>query len=125
RVEAGYVAESILHKLEQGEHDLVVMGTHGRTGIRHVLLGSVAERIVRLASCPVLTVRMPREAEEHAAREREQVKSERSEELRRRVARGADRPLAKARSAKGRRPFKGARKETPAEPSKEPPKPGR
>jgi len=37
--------------------DLIVMGTHGRTGIQHLLLGSVAERIVRTAPCPVLTVR--------------------------------------------------------------------
>lgn len=37
--------------------DLVVMGTHGRTGLRHVLLGSVAEQVVRRAACPVLVVR--------------------------------------------------------------------
>lgn len=37
--------------------DLIVMGTHGRTGLQHVLLGSVAEKVVRLAPCPVLTLR--------------------------------------------------------------------
>jgi hypothetical protein len=37
--------------------DLIVMGTHGRGGVEHMLMGSVAERVVRLASCPVLTVR--------------------------------------------------------------------
>jgi nucleotide-binding universal stress UspA family protein len=37
--------------------DVIVMGTHGRTGLSHVLLGSVAERVVRHACCPVLTVR--------------------------------------------------------------------
>jgi len=37
--------------------DLIVMGTHGRTGIDHLLAGSVAEKVVRLAPCPVLTVR--------------------------------------------------------------------
>jgi nucleotide-binding universal stress UspA family protein len=39
--------------------DLVVVGTHGRTGIEHALMGSVAERVVRRAPCPVLTVRPP------------------------------------------------------------------
>ncbi len=41
--------------------DLLVVGTHGRTGLAHLLLGSVAERIVRTADRPVLTVRPPRE----------------------------------------------------------------
>ena len=39
--------------------ELVVMGTHGRTGLKHVLMGSVAERVVRKSPCPVLTVRSP------------------------------------------------------------------
>ena len=39
--------------------DLIVIGTHGRTGLSHVVMGSVAEKVVRKASCPVLTVRMP------------------------------------------------------------------
>jgi nucleotide-binding universal stress UspA family protein len=38
---------------------LIVMGTHGRTGLQHVLLGSVAEKVVRLAPCPVLVARQP------------------------------------------------------------------
>lgn len=37
--------------------NLIVMGTHGRTGLRHVLLGSVAEKVLRTTNCPVLTVR--------------------------------------------------------------------
>jgi nucleotide-binding universal stress UspA family protein len=37
--------------------DLIVMGTHGRTGLSHVLMGSVAEKVVRLAPCPVLVTR--------------------------------------------------------------------
>ena len=39
--------------------DVIVIGTHGRSGFSHVLMGSVAERVVRLAPCPVLTVRHP------------------------------------------------------------------
>ena len=39
--------------------DLIIMGTHGRTGLQHVLLGSVAEKVVRLAPCPVLVARQP------------------------------------------------------------------
>ena len=39
--------------------DLIVMGTHGRTGLAHVLMGSVAEKVVRKAPCPVLTVKHP------------------------------------------------------------------
>ena len=42
--------------------DLIVMGTHGRSGIARVLLGSVAERVVRHAPCPVLTIRLPEQA---------------------------------------------------------------
>jgi nucleotide-binding universal stress UspA family protein len=39
--------------------DLIIMGTHGRTGLQHLLLGSVAEKVVRLAPCPVLVARQP------------------------------------------------------------------
>jgi nucleotide-binding universal stress UspA family protein len=39
--------------------DLIVMGTHGRGGVSHLLLGSIAERVIRRAPCPVLTVRHP------------------------------------------------------------------
>lgn len=46
-----------------GNFDLIVMGTHGRTGVAHLLLGSVAERLVRMAPCPVLTVRQRRESQ--------------------------------------------------------------
>jgi nucleotide-binding universal stress UspA family protein len=42
--------------------DLIVVGTHGRTGLAHAMLGSVAERVVRRASCPVLTVPFSKKA---------------------------------------------------------------
>lgn len=41
------------------EADLIVLGTHGRSGLAHLLIGSVAERVVRKAPCPVLTVKHP------------------------------------------------------------------
>ena len=51
--------DSILRYAKSAPIDLIVMGTHGRTGAAHVLLGSVAEQIVRSARCPVLVVRSP------------------------------------------------------------------
>jgi nucleotide-binding universal stress UspA family protein len=49
--------EQLLRAARRQHADLIVIGTHGRTGLSKVLLGSVAERVVRLAPCPVLTVR--------------------------------------------------------------------
>jgi nucleotide-binding universal stress UspA family protein len=49
--------EQILACARDTKADLIVLGTHGHTGLVHALLGSTAERIVRLAECPVLTVR--------------------------------------------------------------------
>jgi nucleotide-binding universal stress UspA family protein len=48
---------AIVDRALDGHYDLIVVGTHGRTGIRHAFVGSVAERVVRAAPCPVLTVR--------------------------------------------------------------------
>lgn len=47
----------IVRYATDNETDLIIMGTHGRSGLAHVLLGSVAEKVVRKAPCPVLTVR--------------------------------------------------------------------
>ncbi len=58
---AGYPAEEILKAAETEQADLIVMGTHGRTGIDRIIFGSVAEMVVKTAACPVLTVK-PREA---------------------------------------------------------------
>lgn len=55
----GAAFEKILEVAESGKFDLLVLGTHGRTGLSHALLGSVAEKVVRFAKCPVLTVRTP------------------------------------------------------------------
>jgi nucleotide-binding universal stress UspA family protein len=53
----GASARVILHFAEERGIDLIVMGTHGRSGMAHLLMGSVAEKVVRHAPCPVLTVR--------------------------------------------------------------------
>lgn len=53
---AGPAGEVICWLGEERSCDLIVMGTHGRTGLKHLLLGSVAEYVVRHARCPVLTV---------------------------------------------------------------------
>jgi nucleotide-binding universal stress UspA family protein len=55
----------ILHAAREHRTQLVVMGTHGRSGLKHVLIGSVAERVVQLAECPVLTVRRAGHRFEH------------------------------------------------------------
>ena len=60
-VTSGHPADAIVRMAQERGADLIVMGTHGRTGIQHVLLGSVAEKVVRFAPCPVLTVRYTRE----------------------------------------------------------------
>ena len=57
----GHGARTIAEYAVERGVDLIVMGTHGRTGFAHLLLGSVAERLVRTAPCPVLTVRHPAE----------------------------------------------------------------
>jgi nucleotide-binding universal stress UspA family protein len=55
----GVPFHEILETAKTQQVDLVVMGTHGRTGLQHILLGSVAEKVVRLAPCPVLVARQP------------------------------------------------------------------
>jgi universal stress protein A len=60
-VDGGIPAEAIVRTAEHDKADILVLGTHGRTGVMKVLLGSVAARVVGTASCPVLTVRMPAE----------------------------------------------------------------
>ena len=56
RVLSGHPASEILNFIEQEGIDLVVMGTHGFTGLAHFFLGSTAEKVVRRAGCSVLTV---------------------------------------------------------------------
>jgi universal stress protein A len=58
RVLVGQPCERILETAVQEHVALIVLGTHGRTGLAHLMMGSVAERVVRLAPCPVLTVKI-------------------------------------------------------------------
>jgi nucleotide-binding universal stress UspA family protein len=58
-VEEGVVTESILDFARENSVDMIVMGTHGRRGFQRLTLGSVTERVLRRAGCPVLAVRRP------------------------------------------------------------------
>ncbi len=60
KVVNGYAAEEILTMVENSGADLIIMGTHGRKGIDRILFGSVAEKVVKSSTIPVMTVR-PRE----------------------------------------------------------------
>jgi nucleotide-binding universal stress UspA family protein len=58
-VKLGNPIDEINQVVDEHNIDLVVMGTHGRTGLRHLMVGSVTERIVRSCRVPVLTIRHP------------------------------------------------------------------
>ncbi|HUL37781.1 MAG TPA: universal stress protein [Thermodesulfobacteriota bacterium] len=58
-ISLGGGAEEIIQIAERERVDLIVIGTRGQTGWRHVVFGSVAEKVVRFALCPVLTLRVP------------------------------------------------------------------
>ena len=58
-VAEGYAATAIVDEVERQNADLIVIGTHGLSGLKHLLLGSIAERVVQKAPCPVLTVKTP------------------------------------------------------------------
>ena len=55
----GRPADEILRFADENDVDLIVLGTHGRTGAARLLTGSVAETVIRMAKCPVLTIRQP------------------------------------------------------------------
>jgi nucleotide-binding universal stress UspA family protein len=61
RLEEGDPVTQILRVARESSCDLIVMGTHGRTGLGRLLMGSVAEQVMRKAPCPVLTVKMPQQ----------------------------------------------------------------
>jgi len=57
RLESGKPHETIVKLAADERYDVIVMGTHGSSGLPHVLMGSVAEKVVRNAPCPVMTIR--------------------------------------------------------------------
>ena len=61
-VGVGVAYQRIVEKAAAAGIDFIVMSTHGRTGFLHVLIGSVTEKVVRMAACPVLSVRPAKEA---------------------------------------------------------------
>jgi nucleotide-binding universal stress UspA family protein len=69
RMAKGLPAEEIVRLARETQSDLIVMGTHGRTGLRRLLLGSVAEQVIRQAPCPVIVVKTPVAPEEHSRAE--------------------------------------------------------
>jgi nucleotide-binding universal stress UspA family protein len=62
RLVSGEPASTLIAELNQRKHDLVILSTHGRTGLLHLLLGSVAEKLIRFSPVPVLTVPSPERA---------------------------------------------------------------
>jgi nucleotide-binding universal stress UspA family protein len=66
-VAQGAPHRAILDYVDEQDIDLIVMGTHGRTGLDRYLLGSVTEKVVRLSDAPVLTVRMPAESADESS----------------------------------------------------------
>jgi len=60
----GIPANEIVRLADEESMELIVMGTHGWTGFKHLVLGSTAENVVRSANCPVLTVKSSAQAED-------------------------------------------------------------
>jgi nucleotide-binding universal stress UspA family protein len=71
----GAPASAIAEQATQKGADLIVMGTQGRGGVAHLLLGSVAEKVLRTAPCPVLIVRQPAKSKEQARAEESSEKA--------------------------------------------------
>jgi nucleotide-binding universal stress UspA family protein len=68
KVELGLPYKNIVERAREDGADLIVMSTHGRTGFSHVLLGSVTEKVVRTAPCPVVSIHPEEERESSASK---------------------------------------------------------
>lgn len=75
RLVDGAATNAILRIADETQCDLIVMGTHGRTGFDRVLMGSVAEVVVRKAPCPVLTVKTPVHSSRTSGRDSHETRS--------------------------------------------------
>ena len=71
-IQFGIAYQAIIETAKRVRADLIVIATHGRTGLAHALIGSVAERVVRTASCPVLTIRALAQPQRRADNRRRQ-----------------------------------------------------
>jgi nucleotide-binding universal stress UspA family protein len=58
-VRTGNAVDEIIRYADEVNADMIVMATHGRSGLSHILMGSTAEQVIRKASCPVLTLKHP------------------------------------------------------------------
>lgn len=76
-VQFGVPYQEIVEAAEKSRADLIIIATHGTTGLAHLLLGSVAERVVQMAKCPVLIVRSAQVLERPARRPRRKAKAAR------------------------------------------------
>jgi nucleotide-binding universal stress UspA family protein len=65
RLLSGDPAREIVRLADEEGVDMIILGTHGRTGLKRLLMGSVAEAVVRRAMCPVLTIKQPAEVAAH------------------------------------------------------------
>jgi nucleotide-binding universal stress UspA family protein len=98
-VTSGVTGRTIVDMATRSSAQLIVMGTHGCTGLRHLLIGSVAEKVVRTGTCPVLTVRHAPAKQTTPDRRRSGFDEPRLRQQSRGVARTAGRPIATEKSA--------------------------
>jgi nucleotide-binding universal stress UspA family protein len=75
RFVTGFPSVEIIKAVKEHGADLVVIGTHGRTGLAHILLGSTAERVIQRASCPVVTVKSAKAPKEKGAISEEEIRA--------------------------------------------------
>jgi nucleotide-binding universal stress UspA family protein len=74
KVIEGYAPEVILYMAQRENIDLIMMSTHGRTGLKRVLIGSVAEYVIHMSSCPVYTVHPDKNINKYIGREKREAK---------------------------------------------------